>query len=562
MSIPTTPIDSFGFVPGQNIAAETFPAADVLAAETLLAEELAARRPELDVSRNSTLHDTVVREKAISYLLVRRMLEAFRQTMSLKGIQDNPALASGDVTDAILSNLLIQRNSGEFATGWLRITVSSNRTNVIQQSTRFTSAEGYTYLSLARTAAVNSAPSDGQSQLYSSNDGTQWYFFVQVQAEVRGSAQNFPTSSGFTSDSQISDLVYISTGRPFSGGRDGDSVASLSDSVIRSLSVRNLVSQASMASGLPTLVTGALDVHSVGSSHPLMLRGKSNAFGLPMPGFVDVYLKSSREPSYRLTVAQATPNGSGTWTAVLDTASCAGVTDITAIRPASGSTYGSFDIVHRQRTFVPYSDDAYGNMVSPNRITEIRDCAGSVYQRCSAIFSLSSSDQVTLGVTTSDPISVEVETLATDLIPEAHLVLTGGDTVPDGYDILARPFIPCLVTFGTIQVSCDNPLDPLIAQSIRSAIASFVNSTPPGSPLVSDGMVSAIRGISGVRSVSLPIRTTGTIILPDEEFTREDLTALGNLEIRTDPARGIGRDNVAFMINADDINVNLTRWTI
>lgn len=561
MQIPTTPIEDFGFVPGQNISAETFPEEDVLAAETLLAEEVAARRPELDLSRNSTLHDLLIRGDAISYLLNRRMLEAFRYTMSLKGIEDNPELASGEVIDAILSNYLMTRDAGEFATGWLMITVSSSRTNVVQQGTRFNSTDGYTYLSEARTTAVDGTPSSTQTKLYSANNGTQWYYYVQVKAEVRGSAQNTPTSTGFTCDSPISDLVYISVGRPFSGGRDGDSIESLSASVIQSLSVRNLTSRASVAAELPRLVVGVLEAHAVGSGHPMMIRGKSNVIGVPIPGHVDVYIKSSREPSYKRTTANAIPAGDGTWTAELGGEASAGVTDITAVRPSLSSSYGTFQIEARTRTFLTSVENSQGDMVSPNLVTAMVDCAGSVYQRCSVTFSLSGSDLSVLGIGINDTFEVEIESLSTEYVPETHIILTEGNTVPAGYDMLVKPFIPCVVSFDAITVSCDDPSDTTLVPSIRTAIASFVNATAPGSPMLMDGMVAAIRGVPGTRSVSLPVKVTGTIILPDEAFSRSEITSLGNLAVINDPALGIGRDNVAFMIGSDDINVNLTRWT-
>lgn len=561
MPIPTTPIDTFGFVPGQNISSETFSAADVLAAETLLGGEVGARRPELDVSPNSSLYDTVVRPDAVAYLLMRRMLEAFRQTMSLQGIEANPSLASGAVVDSILSNYLMTRNSGTFSTGWLMVSVSSNKTSVIQAGTTFTSAEGYTYLTTTRVAAVDGTPSAGQSQLYVTADGSRWYYYVQVTSSIQGSVYNSPTSSGFTCSTTIPDLVYISIGRPFGGGSDGDSVSSLSDSVIRSLSVRNLVSRASVASELPKLVTGVLQAHAVGSGHPLMLRGRSNVFGIPIPGHVDVYISSSMEPSYNRTVVTAIPVGDGTWTAEIGGDGSVGVMDITAVRPAGVSVYGTYQINSRTRSLVTYSQDAFGNLVSSNHVTAPEDCAGSVYQRCSVNFSLETSDLATLGITPTSNLSVEVETLSTNLIPETHLLLTDGNVAPVGYDMLARPFVPCIVSFGTVSVSCDNPSDPTIPSLVSAAMATYVNGTLPGSSLLLDGIVSIIRGVPGVRSVSLPIRTTGTIVLPDASFTRHIISSLGNLVIDDNPSLGIGHDNVTFMIQAEDINISTTRWT-
>src|SRR4051812_25304604 len=108
-------IDNLSFVSGFNLNDQRFTDDEIKAAEALLAGFISARQPTLDLAPGTTLYDLVVRPAAIVYLTDRAQVKASTATRSIKGIQENPTLASDSVLDAILSNFRITRKSGSKA---------------------------------------------------------------------------------------------------------------------------------------------------------------------------------------------------------------------------------------------------------------------------------------------------------------------------------------------------------------------------------------------------------------------------------------------------------------
>ena len=87
--------------------------------EAFLVQFLQDQYPSLDLTEGRVLRNLLIRPAAIFHTLNDTNIDQLRQSMSLQAIEANPAIATEEIVDAVLSNYRVGRDEGAPAAGQL-----------------------------------------------------------------------------------------------------------------------------------------------------------------------------------------------------------------------------------------------------------------------------------------------------------------------------------------------------------------------------------------------------------------------------------------------------------
>ena len=541
-----TPITTLSFVPGLNLDDLSFTDLEILQAETLIAESISARQTSLDVSPSSSIYDLVVRPKAVEYLLNRSQSFAIQATQSLKGVQLNPTLANDTVVDAILSNIGVARKTGTFASGNIRINVSKNITYSITANQVFTSQNGSTFKPTGAFVAL-SDPGETNLKLYATDlAGTQYFFIVPVIAINAGVSSQIPDGSSITASLAIPNFISASTFGSFSGASEKETIDQLLLRIPEALSAKNRVSRVSLSSELKTEFPEVIDVSVMGYGDESLIRGSGKILPVKGGGFADVWVRTSLSAESVFLTTSAT----------LESTSAAGVATCSCTIPATtypghffvasvrlsveSQQYGSYTITGQTKSFV----------ASGHKIINAIEGSLSAYQTTTVTFTVER-EVGKLFPTAGVPFQVSVELLGIPLIKEIQDYIDDNNSRAAGVDYLVKASVPCLVYTSPITIYIDSSVKE---SDIQVAIYSYINNTKMGTPLAVDGIVSAIKSITGVSKVSFPVEINGVVFCPDGSTI--SLTSYDSLVIPNRSDIQVEQSTVSFYISTDDISIN------
>lgn len=281
-----------------------------------------------------------------------------------------------------------------------------------------------------------------------------------------------------------------------------------------------------------------------------MLRSRQTLIGAPVGGVVDVYVRTSETPVSVLVEKTATAV-----VGEVETFSCTIARDdapghyfVRSIRPASGSYTGTYPIISTTRSINNVVAAPDGTERIPNRIVSVMHGVYSRWQETTVRFSAPSSEVLQI---TDEGLSVVVDLFCLPWVAEIQDLLSDPETRVGGTDFLAKAFVPCMVTLSNIRVRASSRM--VTEVSVRSAIMGYINRLAAGARVRVDGIVSTITSIPSVISVDLPITITGEVYCPDAEMSVRRFSSTSILEVPLDEAVGIGPDNTAFFVEAEQI---------
>ena len=543
-----TPIDNLSFIPGLNLNDLRFTAEEILQAETLIAESLAARQTSLDVSPSSTIYDIYVRPAAIDYLNFRAMNEALRATSSLKGVQENPDLASDAVVDAILSNYGVARRPGAAAGGTVRINVSRKTTYSITAAQILTSSSGVRVKSTGAFLATSDPTALNHLRLYpvdSTED--QFFFLLPVTAVSAGVSSQLASDVEMTPSPVIPNFISAFTFGAFTGAADQETNQELIDRLPAAISAKNRVSKMAITSELKESFPQVIDVSVQGMGDAALHRGVGGLLPVKGGGFADVWVRTSLAPESLTTSLLATldtfdENGRGLCSCTIPATASPGYFMVGSVRPdGSTNTIGSYPVLGHVRSLV----------ASGHKIPNVMSGVYSNLQTAILTFAIDPVEGQVMPAE-GEEFPVDVELIGLPLIAEIQNLLDDPEQRAAGTDYLVRATVPCFVWSSPITVYVTADVD---SSAVQQAVFSYINRLPMGEPLFIDSVVMAIRQVPGVVRVDLPIRFMGRIFCPDGSFI--DLASENALVAPSHPERQVVPGNTAFYVSIDDVALNL-----
>jgi hypothetical protein len=270
-------------------------------AEAVLVSLLRAAYPSLDLRRGTVLRDLLLRPAATTVARDEALMEELRQKQSLVALAESGSTVSPDDVNAILSNFNMERYGGAYAAGQVKVHVAQDRAYTLGAESGFTSLAGAQYLTLA-TVTVRSTPDTlaGEQQLHQSEDGTYFYFFVEVRAALPGAAYTLQAGDALDTSSSLYGFVTASAYSDFTAGFDDETIQEAITRIPAALSQRALESRTSIEAKLRDQFGGASfriqELAVQGYGDPAQLRDKHNPMGFAVGSRVDIYAKTFTEP--------------------------------------------------------------------------------------------------------------------------------------------------------------------------------------------------------------------------------------------------------------------------
>ena len=254
------------------------------------------KHPDLDVRAGTAARALVVEPAAVLDAASRDVVNRLRTAMSLNAMSREVTVPRADA-DAVLSNFGITLGGGTKATGLVRVNLLGTNPVTLRAGIVFKSEEGAEFV-VTRTTRASVDPADGESQIVSANDGTH-YFTVHVEAKEVGASCNIQQGHALEISVVLGNYISSEAFSDFSGGEDGESVASAVARIPSALAYRGMTNSLSVRAQLssvlpdPSLLRA---VSCVGHRSRAMLRDKHNPLGVAIGGRVDVYVRMFDAP--------------------------------------------------------------------------------------------------------------------------------------------------------------------------------------------------------------------------------------------------------------------------
>ena len=511
--------------------------------------------PTIDVSPGSVFNELIIGTES------QIQNQEFNDVSDVSaGNSITAALASLDdtyspVIDAIASNYGVSRTQGAYTTGIIQVTVSTFQNYYIPTNIVFVQpALNYSY-------AVSSATTISSGSLNAVSASGPWTFTIPVQALVTGQQQTVSNGTQFTlqTTGAIPQFVSAVAVGSFIAGLNVETDKELIARFRTGLSVKNLLTTASVTNSLDTLYPNFTTAYLADIYSPVNIRSTSNLLGIKNPGTVDVYIKNN------ITIPQVTfsivgisnvvdgvtrPNE---WIVNIPASAAPGfyrVLNIQEADPASTSiSYLPFTVTYGVATL-------HKNLI-PNSA-----CARfSVYQTAKAIVTTPSVLANSLdSIPAPTPNFLVTVVAPVSLQDIQNLFLDDNNRIP-GSDYLVKGIVPCQVSLSLSLIK-NNSTDVIDTVSLQGDIFNYINGLGTGESIAVSKIVSLCHNYNIAR-VDLPIVLTGKILAPYSDSSLEsvidaDITIRGTdfLTIPDLSANGVITENTMFFISYFDDNGN------
>ena len=282
-----------------------------------------AKHPDLDLRSGTAVRALVVEPGALLDASQRDTVNRLRTAMSLRAMARETTVPREDA-EAVLSNFGIELGGGTKATGLVRVNLVGTAPVTVRAGVVFTAEDGVRFV-VTKTTAAAVDPAEGEEEIRPSTGG-RYYFTVPVEAEEVGASGNIRQGRALECSIIIGNYYSSEAFSDFTGGEDGESVASAVARIPAALAYRGMTNalsvraQLSASLGDPSLLRA---VSCVGHRDRAQLRDKHNPFGVAVGGRVDVYARLFDAPGVVSFVAEGslvaydTDKGEGTYRIVL-----------------------------------------------------------------------------------------------------------------------------------------------------------------------------------------------------------------------------------------------------
>jgi hypothetical protein len=321
-------------------------------AEAAVIGLIRAEYPNLDLRKGTVLRDILIRPAAAVYALNADRMEDLQIQSSLTRILENEDTIDPSAVDAVLANFGVTRNTGATATGQVMIKVSQNRQYNLVEGAQFVSLEGLTFL-LTEDTIVSPDPVTGEVRLLEAEDGSFYYFIVDMVAAAPGAEYN--VSAGVALEPVTTFVGYLATETytAFSGGEEDESISEVITRLPAAISYRALESRTSIEAKLrdnfadADFLMHALSVQGYGDR--TQLRDKHNPMGIAVGSRVDLYPRTFLAPRVVTLQKTATRISANTYQFVINVADAPAFYAIRSISEvesviAPDQTFGSLPV--------------------------------------------------------------------------------------------------------------------------------------------------------------------------------------------------------------------------
>lgn len=258
-------------------------------AESTLISVIKSAYPNLDMRKGTVLRELLTKVAAELWSLNTKRTTDLSNTYSLSQLEAAPE-GNEEAVDRLLSNFLVVRKQGSYASGQLIVKVQYSRTYTITTSMVFTTLSGLAYSPELEYTVESNPQTTGALTLYTHESGTYYYFMLPVKANLTGIVYDVPQGTSFSMSSAFSGFVTAEAYYDFSGGSISETASQVLGRLPAAIATRSLESRYSISSRLREQFTAIHSVSAVGMGNAEQLRDKHYVFSIGGRG--DVYAKT------------------------------------------------------------------------------------------------------------------------------------------------------------------------------------------------------------------------------------------------------------------------------
>ena len=495
--------------------------------------------PKLDLSPNSVLNEL------LTGLMAQAQNEAYNTYATLTaGATVQSVLASAvdtysPIIDSLATNYNVTRLTGSAAKGFIKVTVTKNKTYNLPSGTIFVQPSlGFNYVTtLPYTINATSAIP------LVANNGT-YSFTLPVVASSVGAGQQVGAGTQFTllNPNLIPEFVTATALGAFSGGADKETDKQLIARFQLGLTAKNLISPAAILATLQAKYASLKSVAVVGSMDAAQTRNSENPLGIRIPGAVDVYIRNSTAIPVTTINLPGTSLGGGNWSITIPPSAVPGFYSVVSI--VANESNGTSTVIGKQNftaTF-GYDNAAY---TPKNQISSTSDARFSVYQTCEIMVSTYTSS-TNAGFTLTLSYQPNIADIQAEFLSDASRIPCA--------DYLVKGVVPCNVSVNlTLKQAKGVTIN---TAALQTDIFNYINNLPVGEPVNASKIVSLCHNY-GIERVELPVVLTGDILLPySNTGANTRIESTDYLAIPNNPAIGVTPNTTAFFANYFDLNGN------
>jgi len=519
-----------GPFPSGPISPDQFSAEELALEEAFVSALVSSRFPSLDVTPGSSFFEGWIRPGAVVMAAVRKTAERFRASMTLDGVASSSfADLDPGAVSSLLSNYLVSADYGETASGTVTVQMATSRLVVLPGGTVFSTEDGRSFTLPDQTEIDPLAMERG-------DDGT-WFFRINLVAEVPGESGNLPTGEQLRPAFQIPGFIRAYSSSAFSGGRSGTSPSDIKSAVLSSMAARNLVSPNSLLSVLSSGDIGVDRVSVVGPYHSLMTRNRHGVGEFPVGGFEDVYVRTSRTLSLVPYSGTAIKQNDGSYSIEIPASAFPGHYYAASVRPLGALEGGSLEVRSFSRGFDPGWPGASSSW--PLRTPNGSSTAFSMWQTSTVVFLKPE------GAIYGDEIDVVVNLAGIPGVDSVQSVLSDPSLAQAGIDRMAKAFVPCVVSVGSVGTSLESGADrSSVSIEMSAAFSREVSVAHEHGGVRADRLVAAFMAVPGVRGIDVPLTISGTVF-PASGDSRA-VSSKSMIRTPGETALGYGPENVQF----------------
>jgi len=508
--------------------------------QQLLRDILQAEFPNMDLSPGGVFDALLFRGQGLLMGVQDIYVEDWRNSSSLKAIQDNPDTADDTMVDLLFSNYRAERVSGTQATGKIVVVISQSVSTPVPAGTVATAAEldfniQETFVGTPNPEAV---VSDTDRIITRRSDGN-YSFKIDAVASSTGADYQVSQDTPFTLDPVPQGFIYAYAESDFTGGTDTETNAEMVERLRQSLASTLASGRDAVVGKVQAQFPQVVDASITGHGQAEMTRDSHALLPFSSGSKADVFVKTRSYPLTETITKTATlvDTASHLWEVALSSEESAGLYGVLRVSRVDSES-SSLTLVNVNGTIsIPTTEE-----IIPTIVTEAEGYA-SAYMTYSVQFTDPDDDG-----------QYDVSVLKMPDIDDINAYVRSSELMPPSSDYIARGPIPCMLSINVEILSTSS--ETIDAAAVRTAIATRVNGLGFRLDFPISVICSAIYSVIGVTGeLQLPMDVTGTLYGPDN--VTEVVASTNEIVFDEDPEENISENTVMFMVDPSNIGVTI-----
>lgn len=522
-----------------------------LQAEAYILALLAARFPDKDFKKGTSLYWTVVVPAAASFAALRTTASLMGSSLTLKGLVENVDIIDENLAAAVLSNYYQYAKDGTPSAGTVVVVVSTESTYAISAGTVFTSGgvEYTTTVPIFVRLTAGEVQESGDRLLTARADGN-YQFTLPVESSTVGVSTFLPLGTPLEMQDPPANFVSAAAASDISGGTDTQSIKDVVTQIPKVFAAQTFGSRTNTAAMIEEAFPNT-KVASIGFGDPEQQRDTHNLLQIQTGGMVDLYVATQGSVASEIKTFQGVLLNAATktWQITIPAVDLPGLYTVAGVIP-DGASGASMPILTRTRG-ISVPTTGYLPL-----ITTPAEAAFSAYQSFQFTFTdtISSHVGIVAGATKDYAVTVLSMPLVKDI---QDFLIQGRMTKAD--NVLVRGAVPCLTRISMVVRLLDS--DSLTDEEVLAMKTSIINRVQAigfgygvlSASIIMDAVHDYLSGRSDVGATTVTLR--GDIYAP----TGDTLIIDGQeIRIPEDPARMVSKTNTVFLTDISRIDIQFT----